>query len=65
MIDWELWACANRMRSQHGDDAAFHAATRADALLEAGDAKGRLVWTAIIKYIEKLEDPAGDGVTRH
>lgn len=35
--EWELWACANRMIEQHGADAPYHAAMKADDMLERGD----------------------------
>ncbi len=37
-----------------GDDAAIHAAMRADELIEAGDMEGEAVWLRIVKAIEEL-----------
>lgn len=65
MTNWELWACATHMRNRHGEDAAVHAAMRADGLLDAGDGQGHAVWTTIVRYIAELEATAGEGVTRH
>jgi len=36
----------------HGPDALTHAARRADALLERGDAQGYEVWLAILAVLE-------------
>ena len=46
---------ANLLITQHGEDAARHAAMRADALLEAGDMAGRRVWLSILEAIEELQ----------
>ena len=65
MTDWELWACANQMLVQHGDDAAVQAAFRADALLEADDRSGHAVWCAIVSRIEQLSNGDSRAGTRH
>ncbi len=39
---------------QHGQDAAIHAAMRADALLDKGDLDGYVVWKRIVKATEEL-----------
>ena len=52
--DWELWACANEMIRQHGEDATTRAAMRADELLEAGDRIGAATWKGIMDRIEEL-----------
>ena len=36
LSDWGLWAAANEMVRQHGDDAAIHVAMRAYELLAEG-----------------------------
>ncbi len=56
-----IWACANTLLQQHGNDAWFHASQRADALLEAGDLDGHAMFKAILERIEALEQmkPAG------
>ena len=41
-------------RTWFGDDAAIHAAMRADELMAAGDMDGRAVWLRIVKAIEGL-----------
>lgn len=48
----ELWACAQKVIDRHGPDAEFHAAQRADELLENGDIDGQRVWKAILARIE-------------
>jgi hypothetical protein len=58
--DREIWACACQLLRQYGDGAAFHAAQRADELLEIADVEGQRVWMRILDHIEALEttDPA-------
>ena len=57
--DWELWACANEVIRQHGEDAAIHAAMKADELLFDGDAPGAAVWRQIVRRINDLQaEPA-------
>lgn len=55
MTEWELWACANEVLRQHGDDAAFVAAQRADQLLGESDHDGALTWRAILRRINELQ----------
>jgi hypothetical protein len=55
--EWELWACANELIRQHGDDAAIHGAMRADRLLFDGDAAGAAVWRQIVRRINALQAP--------
>ena len=43
------------MMKQHGEDAAFHAAKRADALLADGDVEGQIVWKRIVAAIHELQ----------
>ncbi len=38
MSDLDIYRAANELIKQHGDDAAIHAAMRADELMEAGSA---------------------------
>ena len=65
MTDWELWACANMMRERHGEDAAIHAAQRADALLAQGDQLGTAVWLRIVERIGSLGPDRAAGATEH
>ena len=50
-----IYRWAKLLIAQHGEDAARHAAMRADAFLEAGDIKGRRVWLNIREAIEELQ----------
>jgi hypothetical protein len=56
-----IWACANTLMQQHGNDAWFHASQRADALLEAGDFDGHSMFIAILERIEVLEQMTPTG----
>ena len=51
----DLWRSAKLLIDQHGDEAAIHAAMRADELLDAGDLDGAAVWRRIIRAIEELQ----------
>ena len=42
--DLDIYRSANVLVTRHGQDAAIHAAMRADELLEAGDLEGYAVW---------------------
>jgi hypothetical protein len=57
----EIWACANTLIKQHGQDAWFHAAQRADELGARGDIAGQRTFLRILRRIETLTDavPAG------
>ncbi len=52
--DIDIYASANELIKQHGDDAPIHAAMRADELLEAGDLDGLAVWKRILKAVDEL-----------
>jgi hypothetical protein len=54
LSDWELWACANETLKQHGEDAPFFAAQRADRLLREEDLDGLHNWLLILNRIEQL-----------
>lgn len=58
--DWEIWACAQHLICQHGDDAWFVAARRADELFEAGDLAGSSTWQRIVERIARLENRTPD-----
>jgi hypothetical protein len=51
----QVWACANMLIAQHGEDAWFHASLRADALFKAGDLDGHNMFKAILLRIEELQ----------
>ena len=61
--DWELWSCANQMITEHGDDAWFHAAMKADALMEAGDMEGSRTWAQIVRRVTELQKMAPEGAS--
>lgn len=56
-----IWACANTVLQQHGNDAWFHASQRADALWAAGDLDGHATLKAILERIVEFErlEPTG------
>ena len=60
--DMEIYQSANVLIRQHGDGAGFHAAMRADAMLEAGDLDGLAVWKRILKAVDELLSTEPDGV---
>ena len=60
--DLDIYRSAQVLVKRHGEDAAIHAAMRADAMLDKGDLDGYAVWTRIVKAVEELlskERPAG------
>ncbi|MFQ5962055.1 MAG: hypothetical protein ACE5MG_11725 [Candidatus Methylomirabilales bacterium] len=50
----DIYRSAKLLIDQHGQNAARHAAKRADALLDAGDMEGRRAWLSILEAIEEL-----------
>ena len=61
--DREIWACANLLLKQHGPDAWYVAAQRADALLLEGDMAGNRTFVRILERIRQLEALAPAGRT--
>ena len=59
--DYEVWACANELMRQHGSDAWFWAAQRADELLVSGELDGHRTFQRILARIEQLEQVAPQG----
>ena len=55
LLERDIWAAANLLIKQHGDDAEIHAAMRADAMLEQGDVAGQTVWMRIKRAIRQLQ----------
>ncbi len=53
--DLDIYRSAKLLIDQHGEDAARHAAMRADALLEAGDMEGKAVWLRILSAVKELQ----------
>lgn len=56
-----IWACANTMIQQHGNDAWFHASVRADELLAGGYLDGHNMFKGILARIEELQRMEPDG----
>jgi hypothetical protein len=60
--DIDIYRSAKLLIDQHGDEAAIFTGIQADECLEKGDLDGKVVWLAVIKAIEELQDvslPAG------
>jgi len=55
-IDIDIFRSARLLVVQHGEDAAIHAAQRADEMLDQGDLDGRNVWVRIIEAIHEMRD---------
>lgn len=60
MTEWEIWACAHKLRQRYGEDAQVHAALRMDAMFKADDREGYWVWSQILAAISKLGPPDPD-----
>ncbi len=56
--DLEVYRAAQATISRYGDEAALHAAMRADELMAAGDMDGRAVWHRIERAIDELRRTA-------
>ena len=52
--DLDIYRTAAIVVKEHGDDAATHAAMRADELMEAGDMDGRAVWLRVLAAVKEL-----------
>jgi hypothetical protein len=65
--DIEIYRSAKLLIDQHGDEASIFAGMQADECLEKGDLDGKVVWLAVIKAIEKLQDvsPSEKGTDIH
>ena len=65
MIDEkELWACANTVLDQHGDQAPVFVAERIGQLALDGDREGVQTWKAIAHRIDALVSGANTGRTQ-
>jgi hypothetical protein len=62
MIDRDIWITVNELIKLYGNDAAIHAAMRADALADQDDADGYLVWRRVTAAIRELEDTDPGGL---
>jgi hypothetical protein len=59
----DIYRSAKVLINQHGDNAAIHAAQRADQMLDKGDLDGRNVWVRIIEAIHVLRDTLPRGTS--
>ena len=50
-----IWACANSLIQQHGENAWFQVSVRADELLAAGDFDGHQMFMAILARAAELQ----------
>ena len=57
--DVDIYRAAQVLIDQHGDEAAIHAAMRADELMEAGDMEGAATWRRILTAIDVLRSKEG------
>ncbi len=62
----DVYRTANEYIKQYGENAAVHAAMKADEMLEKADFDGQSVWLRVIKAIDGLQsEVVPDGDTRH
>ena len=61
--DIDIYHSATVLIDQHGDNAAIHAAIRADQMLKQGDLDGRNMWVRIIEAIHVLRDTLPRGTS--
>lgn len=57
LTDWELWAVANAVLNQHGDQARQFVTGRIEALAAEGDEGGVTAWQAIGRRMAILAGP--------
>ncbi len=50
----DIYASANELIKQHGEDAPIYAAMQTDELLEQGDVDGVAVWKKILRAVDEL-----------
>ena len=63
--DLDIWRSANQLINRYGDDDWFHAAQRADDMLEQGDMDGRRVWLRVLDAVNELMKQEPDGAAVH
>ena len=56
--DLDIMRSAWVLIDQHGEDASFWAAQKADAILERGNLDGERLWLRILEAIETLPAPS-------
>ena len=58
LTEWELWACANKVMSDHGEAAPDFIAERISTLIRNGDGQGVANWNAIkARYRQLIARP--------
>lgn len=65
ITEWKLWACANHMVKEHGQEAVTKAGERLLDMMANNDMQAYLTWVAIIQRTVKLlqkRPGAGDTV---
>jgi hypothetical protein len=55
MEELDIWRTAKVLIDAHGEDAAMHAAMRADDALHDGIQDAVNVWTRVMRAIEELQ----------
>jgi hypothetical protein len=63
--DLDIYRTASVLIREHGEEADFVAAQRADSFLEAGDIDGQMIWKrvlAAVKEIQREEPEEGEAV---
>ena len=55
----DIYRAAKLLLDQHGDEAAIHAAMRADDLMAVGDMEGAATWKRILAAIDVLRSKEG------
>ena len=59
--DLDIYRTAAIIVKEHGEDAATHAAMRADELIEAGNTEGRTVWLRVLAAVKDLMTTEPEG----
>lgn len=55
LTDWELWAVAAKVMEAEGDDVGEFLVERVQALTEAGDEEGIMMWLAVADRVQQLK----------
>lgn len=61
ITEWELWACAQQVLTQHQDGADDFVAERIASLQDAGDDTGIATWRAIDQRLKQLRRNSSQG----
>jgi hypothetical protein len=56
--DLDIYRTASVLIREHGDEADFVAAQRADSFLEAGDIDGQMIWKRVLKAVKEIQRQA-------